>query len=795
MKKDSVDLLHPQLQTVLLLSEDCIIILDENYCIVGFNEATKALLRWNDAELIGRAFASIYRDPNTQIPFPLSKFDALRRGEGFNFNYVMHRNKSKRYMTWKFSNQGNGAPFIILGKDNTDKKRLALQNITIFDQIKKISACVPGNFYWKNKEAQYLGCNQALLRTLGFKSVNEIVGKTDSDLWPVYAEELRQNDERVIKNKNPILFEETVTLNGKMMFFTVIKMPLLDDEGHIIGILGNSLDITELKKAQTELSIAKEAAEAASHAKTEFIANMSHDIRTPLTGVVGMSKLLEDNVHDVSQKQYARWLGESGKQLLHMLNGILDVVSADNANEEDLHEESFNLHEVIEDIVQLERPSTLIKGLELVTFVDAALPPFLVSDPTKIHRILLNLLGNAIKFTQRGQVGIQVRLLEKNDRHVVVQFQITDTGIGIPQELQDKVFDRFYRIIPSNKGTHTGHGVGLHIAQSYVELLGGEIALHSELGVGTTFSFDLSLKIGSSPLPSVCRADGLTFAKEQALVAPLTENHHPEEPKLLLVEDNKIALFTLENLISQSQCRFTSVMDGEAALQLAQTHSFDLIITDLGLPGLSGIDLTRKIRMFEQEKYKSPVPIIGLTAHSEEKIKRNCLQSGMNEVYTKPMTTDVLARIKNTYFAGCSATVAAQPLTPLGPDLPQTEADLFKLSDFRVFDAQSALAGMGGDLKLLKNILVSIIEKETPADLIELQQTHHRGDWRTVEQLAHRIKSGFVYCGAEKLVHACQYLERYHKAGHTQLLERLYQQLLEVIDETTQQVNEWLLNN
>lgn len=798
MKKDSVDLLHPQLKIFLLLSEDCVIILDDDYCIAGFNEATKALLGWNEQGLIGRPFESIYCDPSTQKPFPFSKYNAIRRGESFNFNYVMHRNRLKRYMTWKFTNQSNCAPFIILGKDNTDKKRLALQNITIFDQIKKISACVPGNFYWKNKEAQYLGCNQTLLRTLGFKSVNEIVGKTDSDLWPVYAEELRKNDEKVIKNKNPILFEETVTLNGKTMFFTVIKMPLLDDEGHIIGILGNSLDITELKKAQADLNVAKEAAEAASHAKTEFIANMSHDIRTPLTGVVGMAKLLEDNVHDANQKQYAHWLGESGKQLLHMLNGILDVVSADNAHEDDLHEESFNLHEVINDIVQLERPSTLIKGLDLVTFVDAAIPPFLVSDQTKIHRILLNLLGNAIKFTQEGQVGIHVNLLEKNETHVLVQFRITDTGIGIPQELQDKVFDRFYRIIPSNKGTYTGHGVGLHIAQSYVELLGGEILLSSELGVGTTFYFDLSLEIGCSLQPlSIHITDGLNTEVAQPIETSLAESHRVEQPKLLLVEDNKIALYTLENLISQSQCRFISVMDGEAALQLAQTQAFDLIITDLGLPGLSGIDLTRKIRMFEKEKCKPPIPIIGLTAHSEEKIKRNCLQSGMNEVYTKPMTTDVLARIKNTYFAvnnDCtrSTVTATQQINTLGPDLPQTEDELFKLADFTVFDAQSALTGMGRDINLLKNILVSIIEKETPSDLAALHQAHSRGDWHMVEQLAHRMKSGFVYCGAEKLVHACQYLERYLKAGHTRVLERLYQQLLVVIDETNQQVNEWL---
>ncbi|WP_083821358.1 Hpt domain-containing protein [Legionella drancourtii] len=165
----------------------------------------------------------------------------------------------------------------------------------------------------------------------------------------------------------------------------------------------------------------------------------------------------------------------------------------------------------------------------------------------------------------------------------------------------------------------------------------------------------------------------------------------------------------------------------------------------------------------------------------------------MNEVYTKPMTTDVLARIKNTYFAvNNDCTTATQQINTLGPDLPQTEDELFKLADFTVFDAQSALTGMGRDINLLKNILVSIIEKETPSDLAALHQAHSRGDWHMVEQLAHRMKSGFVYCGAEKLVHACQYLERYHKAGHTRVLERLYQQLLVVIDETNQQVNEWL---
>lgn len=790
-------MLHPQLKAFMLLSEDCIIILDSNYHIIDFNGAAKSLLRWKEPEMIGQPFASIYNDNSTgRIPFPLAKFEALRRGESFNFNCILYRNKSKRYMTWKCTSQSEQSLIIILGKDHTDKKRLALQNITIFDQIKKIVACIPGNFYWKNKEAQYLGCNQTLLHSLGFKSVNEIVGKTDSDLWPEHAEEMKKNDEQVIRERNPLFFEETVTLNGKLRFFAVIKMPLLDGEGNIIGILGNFLDITGLKNAQNDLSMAKEAAEAASHAKTEFIANMSHDIRTPLTGVVGMSKMLEDNAHNLHQKQYAHWLGDSARQLLHMLNGILDVVSADHINESEMHEESFDLRQLIQDIVQLEYPSILLKGLVLNTFIDEAIPSRLISDMTKIHRVLLNLVGNAIKFTQIGHIGIHVVLLQESPTHVVVQFCIKDTGIGISAELQEKVFDRFYRATSSHKNTYTGHGVGLHIAQSYVDLLGSKILLTSKQGVGTTFYFDLSLKIEDSmhKISSLRLFDPLNnqlnFAHTPAspTAQPETVRTLMSAPRLLLVEDNRVALFTLENLMAQSGFRFTSAMDGETAFHLMQKQSFDLIITDLGLPGLSGMELTQKIRAWEQERQIPAIPIIGLTAHSEEKIKSNCVQVGMNEVYTKPMTTEVLEKIKSTYFV-LNDDENSMSNAAVTEDVKE---ELFQLDGFAVFDVQSALVGMGGDSILLRNILKSIIEKETPTDVCELNSAYLQGDWRTVEKLAHRIKSGFVYCGAVKLVHACQHLEHYSKAGHEHLREPLYQQLLAVVAETKQAVDSWL---
>ncbi len=723
------------------------------------------------------------------------------------------------FLSWKCiaARVDNEKKLFLLGKDVTEKERmfqsmestceqilgfkfkqryaLPYYVTEVYNYLNGIINKIPCYVYWKNRDLQYIGCNQMAANFINLPSTEDIIGKTDFDVfhdWEL-AKEYRATDEQIFATGKAVINQPGELINdaGDVIHTLVSKVPIFNQAGEIMGLAGISVDVTDLTKAQV-------SSELANQVKTEFIANMSHDIRTPLTGVVGMAKLLEDNLTDDTQKQYAHWLGESGTQLLSMLNGILDVVSADNVNEADVHEEPFDLRQLVHNIEQLERPSTLIKGLDLVAHIDEQIPACLISDATKIHRILLNLLGNAIKFTQAGRVEISLKLLEQNETCSLIRFYIADTGIGIPEELQDKIFDRFYRGTPSNKGTYSGHGVGLHIAQSYVALLGGEIQVSSELGKGTTFHFDLSLKTGA-PAPNL-KPSRLSDGMSDKIAAASGINAAAQPCKLLLVEDNKIALFTLENLVKLAGYQSTSVMDGESALHLAKTQNFDLIITDLGLPGLSGIDLTRKIREFERELYKKPMPIIGLTAHSEDKIKRSCLEAGMNEVFTKPMTTEVLIGIKTTYFPEAAVPANNSVKSPVkneaqGLSLPDNEAHLFQLEDYKLFNVQRALEDMGGDINLLKSILTSIIDKETPADLRELGHAHSQNDWHMVQKLVHRIKSGFVYCGAEKLVQACQHLERYYKAGHTFLLEALYKQLLTVIEETREAVRSWLLKN
>lgn len=654
--------------------------------------------------------------------------------------------------------------------------------------INELINCLPAAIFWKNTSLVFMGCNKVFADLAGIESPQQIIGKTDYDLpWGATQGALyRADDQKIIESMQPQLsIEESQTLsNGKQIVLLTSKIPLFASNGVLMGVLGIFHDITERKNMEESLALAKNLAESANRAKTEFIANMSHDIRTPLTGVVGLSKLLESSVSDLTHKNYAHMLSKSGDQLLHMLNGILDVVSADNINKNDLHEESFSINRLIHDLADLERPTTLLKDIKLVSYIDERISFWVYSDQIKLHRILLNLLGNGIKFTNKGSVEIGATLLRRSTDSALIRFYVKDTGIGIPYALQDKVFERFFRASPSYSGTYSGHGVGLHIAQSYANLLHGNIYLTSEPSVGTTFYLDLSLRISNAPpIKEV----------EQSAKAPvaLTSN----APMLLLVEDNAIALMLLENLITKSGCRFMHAVNGLDALMLATTHHFDLIITDLGLPGLSGIEFTEKLRLHERQQHKASVPIIGLTAHADKKIQKDCIQAGMNEAHIKPMTVEILEQIKTIYLSLTTvqptAAVVGKPTTK-AVDLPASDAQLFELNDLPLLDAHAGLKLLSHNTEMFHLTLMTIEKKELPKDLREIQHAHAQGDWGSIEAIAHRMKGGFVYCGIARLARACQYLERYHKAGHTLHLEALYQQVLTVSHKTLIALQDWL---
>lgn len=571
--------------------------------------------------------------------------------------------------------------------------------------------------------------------------------------------------------------------DGQTRVLSTSKTPLFDEQGEVYGVLAIYSDITERKYLEKSLEIAKNLAEEASHAKTEFIANMSHDIRTPLSGIIGMSNLLEQRIKGAEEKECAHMINICGEQLYTLLNNVLELIQTGNQVEHIVKNEPTDIRKLVLNLKELSLPTVTLKNISFTTEVDDSVPQWVLVDATKLHRIILNLIGNAIKFTKEGGVSIRVRCRPIESNKAILECDIGDTGIGIAPQDQKKVFDRFYRTSSAYRGQYSGFGIGLHIVQQYVSLLQGKITLESTLGKGTTFklSIPILLDLNTSQVPSLAHAKKCTEEVE-----PLKQKQ-----LILLVEDNPIALKILEAVVEQAQCRFVSVKSAEDALTQLQQHRFDFIITDVGLPGMSGNEFATAVRTQEQREQKKPIPIIGLTAHSTINTEAMSLKMGMNKVLMKPMKLEVLQALLHELFA----TVAEQPSPQtLGKDLPETQEELFQLTQYPLLDTTNGLRNLGST-KLLKELLQLMMSEALPEDHKELQHAFAAQNWLQIEKLAHKIKSGALYCGTLRLKFASQYLERYHQAGHTKLLNNLYQQLILTIEQTNEAIHQWLTKN
>lgn len=688
------------------------------------------------------------------------------------------------------------------------------KKLNILKLLEIVTPVIPAPIYWENVDSVLLGGNDAVIKGTGAMNRDAYVGKSLYELYPKdMAEHIKVHNEAVMKTGKILSQEEAIEdiSTGEFKYFMAIKAPLYDEDGKIIGIVGTSVDITDRKLMEEELQKAKNAAEAADIAKTEFIANMSHDIRTPLSGIVGLGGILENEIQNSQQKARLHDIVKSADELLNMLNEILDVVSAGKITVNDIHEEPFDLVHLVQTIIDLEQSSVDLKKIELLQSIEENIPAVLVGDHKKIHHILLNLVGNAIKFTKIGHVSINISCLEKLTDSIKLLFEVSDTGVGISAESLDKVFDLFYKITPSYKGIDKGHGVGLHIVKTYTELLGGKVSVDSKPDKGSKFSFTLLLKIPekNTKPQNINQKTVIERSEEPPLLQSATRGENAElnlqilqnAPEILIIEDNPVALTIAQTFVSEAKFNSTAVVDGEAALELAKIKHFDLILSDVGLPGISGIEFAQQLRQYEKEHNKKPVPIVAITGHAEGKIHDECIEAGMNDVIIKPIRPVVFMELCQKFFLNdvskkdiYSPYKNAPTSALIGADLPATESELFILDQLPLLDAELAIKDFSQNKSLLVTLLKSFLE-QTPQEKEAIQTAYALRDWRRVEKLAHKMKGGTVYLKLNKLSIACQYMERYHKAGHTKLLEELYHQMIKTIDETLAAITHWLQKN
>lgn len=654
---------------------------------------------------------------------------------------------------------------------------------------------LPHFIFWKNTESVFLGCNLAFANAAGYNSPSEIIGKTDYDMpwYETDAAAYIKDDQAVLCSGIAKLnYEETQRTDGIEKIMLVSKVPIYDQENKISGILGIYNDITEIRRAQKQ-------AEAANKAKTEFIANMSHDIRTPLTGIIGMASMLEENAVTNQDRDSSRMLHHSGEKLLALLNGVLDVVYAENVSENNLYQENFDLYASVQNLYDLLLPSVTVKDLKLKIDIDPDVPQWIISDRLKIERVLLNLITNSIKFTHQGQVEIKIRVLAQKDSQVHLEFIVSDTGVGIAEDELHKVFDLFFRATPAYEGTYLGHGIGLYIAKKFVELLGGEMYVNSQQGKGTAFRFDLLLELGkTSGSVAVTKMFTPVTAREklvvESLVFPQAQWTATGKPCVLLVEDDPIAARVAQNFLQAAGFEVVIAVDGESAFKFAKKGTFALIVSDIGLPGMSGNEWTAAYRHWEWISNNPSVPIFGLTAHATGKAKDDCLSAGMNDVLVKPLTLSKAQELfqQITTPKTVEQLMDEETLLGLGIDLPVTEAELFQLDKYSLFDEKEALEILGGDRKSLSEIIIMLSQKDLINEVAVLTQAHRQSNWVTIEKTAHKLKGSALYCATHKMRYACQYMERYRKAEHTKLQEELFKQLIAVLEETRQHLLGWL---
>lgn len=512
--------------------------------------------------------------------------------------------------------------------------------------LENIIARMPGSVYWKDKEGVYLGCNDYVAEMAGVSSVKEVIGKTDYEFsWGEEAPAILQTEREIMESEVPRELEISGELSdGKKATFLVIKTPLYNDHKKVSGILATSLDITERKKLEKNLIIARDKAEAANQAKTEFIRNMSHDLRTPLAGIIGLSSIQATDGTNAEDRQYGEWIHSAGDQLLGLLNSVLEVTAAEH-HIEAITRDTINLQQFAEKLQALMQSAVVTKGLEFQTKIDPSLP-LIITDRVKLKRLVLNLLANAIKFTKQGKVSLEIKLLALEESQAKIEILIIDTGIGIAKDKLGKIFDRFYRAHSSYKAEYSGYGIGLFLAKKATKLLGGKIKVISEEGKGSCFSIEFIFPIAQKTIDKINHS-----VLEHPVKSPRLEKI---KGFVLVAEDNALVLFAVKNILIKLGYEVTAVTEGKSALHALQTQSFVWVLLDIGLPDLDGTEIVSQYRQWEQENNKPHLPIFALTAHSEKKIKDKCKEVGFDYVLKKPFTEkdiQTIEQVINKYEA------------------------------------------------------------------------------------------------------------------------------------------------
>ncbi|MEW6208032.1 MAG: ATP-binding protein [Acidobacteriota bacterium] len=608
-----------------------------------------------------------------------------------------------------------------------------------------LNAVIEGSIdyiYAKDLDGRYLMMNTAGASFFGI-SKEEVLGKTDAQLnsaeaASVYAE----TDRQAIETGETRTYEETIeTASGSLTYLTT-KGPLLNHEGKIIGAIGVSRDITESKRAQQELIEAKEAAEAANRAKSEFLANMSHEIRTPINGIVGMLELLKKNYVTDRQREFLHAAAMSAESLLRLINDILDF-SKIEARRLTLDSSPFSLRDQIDNLMKPFRLSAEKQGINLICRIDEDAPDRLTGDSGRLGQVLLNLLSNSVKFTHQGEIVLSIAVESLAEEEVCLRFEVADTGIGIPAEMLEAIFEAFTQGDSSTTRRYGGTGLGLAISSQLVRLMGGALGVESEPGRGSCFCFTIPFRLHHGAIKANRIAPTRTSAPERKL-------------RILVAEDNEINQQVVTMLLKERGHCVTVASTGRGAVEMLEREEFDLVLMDVQMPVMDGFEATAAIR--EKEKLTGGhIRIIALTAHAMEGDREQCLEAGMDDYLSKPITA---ARLLAAVEGGA-----------IGEEEREEP----------VIDMDTLIARMKGKTDIIVK-MARMMLAQAPEAMSEIREALERKDSRSLYQAAHKLKGSVGHFGAKSAFDLARRLERAGRGGDMTEAQRAFAMLEKEIE-------------
>ena len=575
--------------------------------------------------------------------------------------------------------------------------------------------------------------NKGAERMLGYKA-EDVVGKTSPGLYHDFNEviarakqlteelgvEVRPGIE-VFRIKSKMGYESdihewtNIRKDGKRITVELMLSPLRNNDKQIFAYIGVAKDITQQKKLQNDLITAKQIAEESVILKEAFLANMSHEIRTPMNAIIGFTDLLLKRNLQAKEIDYVQTIKKSGENLLRIINDILDVSKIDSGMME-FEELPISIKEIFSSLNIMLSQKAKEKNLRLEFKFDEHLPGTVLGDPTRLTQIILNLVGNAIKFTKAGSIVVQARVVEENEKDYEIEFLVKDTGIGIPEDKLKSVFERFSQAETHTTRNYGGTGLGLSIAKQLVNLQGGSMKVESQVGIGSVFSFSLHFK-------KTDKVYTIHPTSQQIL-----DTEQLSKLKILLVEDNPINIKFVISLFTDFQIMADVAENGKIALEKIKQDTFDLILMDIEMPEMNGYETTSIIR----HTLKSEVPIIAMTAHAMAGEQDKCLALGMNDYISKPINANLLFE------------KMLQAVSSSSPD------DVAQTNKVRVTDLGFLIESMGGKKDVIRET-IDIFLTQVPEDVAILNEAVAVADYQRIKNYAHKMKSTASLIGMHQL--------------------------------------------